>query len=190
MKRVLIISGRQGSGKTTTSDLIKQLLINADKAPFSFKFADPLYRMHDACLPILKMYKVRGEEMGKDGELLQVLGTEYGRNRISQDVWVNSCRARVDEWLERHPNNVALIDDCRFENEFDAFKDAYKVRLSCAEGVRKDRCSYWREDVGHPSETGLDRYDVMGRFDLTWNTEFARPEVVALGIYGAWKGEL
>jgi hypothetical protein len=64
-----------------------------------------------------------------------------------------------------------VIGDCRFENEFDAFPHALRVRLGCPEEVRKSRCSMWRENTQHPSEIGLDKYAKEGWFDLYLHTD-------------------
>jgi len=188
MKRILILSGRQGSGKTSNTKGVADLARAEGFTPVFFKFADVIYEMHNACLPVLKKFGIRPDDMVKDGELLQVLGTEYGRNRISRDVWAKACRRNIDHFLMAYSNpGLAVIDDCRFENEFDLFPDAFKVRLDCAEDVRKARCSYWREDTAHPSETGLDDYERRGKFDLKWNTEYATRDVVSAGIWEGWK---
>lgn len=193
MKQILLLSGKQGSGKTTQSGLISKIAVVEGYVPRVFKFAEPLYELHKVCLPILKKYKVRPETMMKDGELLQILGTEYGRKLISENVWVDACKAQVLEWCSLSEKHIAIIDDCRFENEFDAFPDAVKVFLDCPESVRKTRCSYWRENVNHVSETGLDNYIRKGKFStrhsVKWSTELAAPHVVARGIWdGLGKG--
>ncbi len=187
MKSIIVISGKQGSGKTTQSRLLSYIAIGQDRVPRVFKFAEPLYELHQACLPILKRHGIRPEEMKKDGELLQILGTEYGRNKISQSVWIDVCRRHVKAWLELSPHHFAMIDDCRFENEFDAFPDALHVNLQAPTALRKERCSYWREDQTHPSEIGLDEYVRRGKFATQWagilDTEFVRPEVTAKTIW-------
>lgn len=167
-KRIWIFSGKQGAGKTTFSDALAYRFGDHCKR---MKFADVLYEMHDACLPILKQWGIRPLNLNKDGELLQVLGTEYGRKKLGENVWVDALKVRVNEWLAQHPRNVVIIDDCRFENEFDAFcARAHMIRLNAPEDIRKKRCSYWREATDHPSETGLDRYAKQGRFNCTVNT--------------------
>lgn len=148
---IILLSGKQGSGKSTLAEGLLNRLPGITKV---MKFADPLYAMHDACLPILKEYGIRDKAMIKDGDLLQILGTEYGRRKIREDLWVEILRQRVNTSLA---DNI-IIDDARFINEVNMFPDALKVRLECPVDARKPRVSYWREDQSHPSETGLDSY--------------------------------
>lgn len=159
-----------GSGKTTLAKgLVDSLSAEGFKVSH-LKFADPLYALQDVCLPILKEWGIRPEDMTKDGELLQILGTEYGRNKLGEDVWVNALKRRVGEVLKDEKSFV-VIDDARFENEFMAFRDiALTVRLTADYGKRRARCSYWREDDKHPSEVGLDRFHDLQYFDLYLNT--------------------
>jgi hypothetical protein len=168
---IILISGRQGSGKSTLADgLQKFLFLRQSFKVFRVKFADTLYKLHTACLPILKDAGVRPEEMTKDGELLQVLGTEYGRKCIDEDVWAKAARRNVDDLLLEYPAAWIIIDDCRFENEFNIFDDAVRVRLFANPKMRQARASYWRKDTNHPSETGLDSYHKQGYFDLEIET--------------------
>lgn len=51
--------------------------------------------------------------------LLQVLGTECGRDIIGQNVWVDILRKKIDEYDYKGPPGEyhAVITDCRFTNE-------------------------------------------------------------------------
>jgi hypothetical protein len=86
-------------------------------------------------------------------EVLQKLGTDVGRNLISDNVWVDATLARIGR--ECGPDDNIVLTDTRFPNEADAIRKmgGYVVRIE-------------REGVGpvndHPSETSLDDYD----FDL------------------------
>lgn len=77
--------------------------------------------------------------------LLQLLGTECGRNIIHPNIWVNSLFAdfTVDsKWI---------ISDLRFPNEFDAIKERGGII------IRVNRKGF--ENTGnHESETALDNH--------------------------------
>lgn len=168
-KRMWVFSGKMGSGKSTYSSAVEKFF---GKRAHRVKFADVLYQLHDVCLPILKATGVRPMDMTKDGELLQILGTEYGRNKLGENVWVDACKRTVDKILAEDPENIVIIDDCRFENEFNAFhNDSHMIRLVCPEEVRKQRCSYWRDQTNHISETGLDEYERKNMFHVNLSTD-------------------
>lgn len=125
----------------------------------------------------------------KDGRLLQLLGTEWGRQTLGNDIWVQIALNRIAE-AEHKGVDLVLIGDCRFANELDAFKDlsgAVRVFLSCSREVRKDRCSQWRDDEFHPSETGLDGYEEQVKFDLVLDTAILSPERCLEKILGELK---
>lgn len=178
--KIILISGKQGSGKTTTANaLIKEINKRKDSISHNMTFAEPLYKMHNFCWGYLKEH---GIEMPfvKDGYLLQMLGTEWGRIRVDPNIWVKLLDARIKkmEENERHySKRYYIISDCRFRNEFDYFKEnVLKIRLACNAAVRKQRAEMWRDTEGHPSETDLDGYSQSGLFDLSFNTEFATVE--------------
>jgi energy-coupling factor transporter ATP-binding protein EcfA2 len=186
MKRIILISGKQGSGKTTQSNALSQIAIQNDFTPKVFKFAGPIYKIHNLILPVFKLFGWRPETMDKDGELLQELGM-FCRKVFGENCFADVVRKDVEAWLACSPYHLAIVDDCRFENEFDAFEDAMRIRLDCKESMRKERCSYWRENTNHPSEIGLDNYVAKGKFSSLWasvySTEAARSEVVAKSIW-------
>lgn len=167
MKQVILISGKQGSGKTTLSNNLKMLLLEEKKHPFVIKFADVLYEMHDSIWRIMNKY---GQQLNakKDGKLLQILGTEWGRDHIHQDIWVNIAKYRANQFVSMSPENVVIIDDCRFPNELEAFPEAFKVRLEAPTDIRKARCEAWRDNESHLSETALD--GVLG-FDEVYEAD-------------------
>lgn len=188
---VISLSAKQGSGKTTLQKALVEALWNRfELHSLVINFADPLYEMHDAVLKVLNQwYPDRG--LAKDGPLLQLLGTDWGRKTINDNIWVDLTKARVKQAFKDNPKQIVIIGDCRFQNEFHAFPNALRVRLQCPEAIRKIRCSMWRENTEHPSEVGLDQYDARGWFDLyidTWKTpvEGCVDLVIAQLQKGSW----
>jgi hypothetical protein len=179
MIKVILISGKQGSGKTTISNALKA---RAKQFKFDFvgsmKFADVLYELHDYLLNKMATYTEK-PRIKKDGPLLQWLGTEWGRTKYGPNVWVNILKNKVKFFEDESASlkRLIIIDDCRFENEFDAFPEALRVRLTCSEAERKARADAWRDNTEHPSETGLDVYAAAGKFDLVLNTAGAGRDV-------------
>lgn len=190
MSKIILISGKMGSGKTTLQkELAHQIFIRnkgTNHKVFLINFADVLYEMHDAVLAVLHKYK-EPRDIVKDGPLLQLLGTDWGRKTLGENIWVDIMRARVGRIQAENldTENYFIVGDCRFENEFDVFPEALRVRLYCPEVTRKERCSMWRENTAHPSETGLDQYYVQDKFDVVLNTQVRPPEMCASVVLDA-----
>ena len=166
---MIVLSGKQGSGKSTLYRTIRDQLLNnfklGDTLIKEIKFADPIYNIHDKCLEVLATYGINRPNLIKDGPLLQLLGTEWGRETINKDIWVKCFINKVNMIYEEAEKNryrhcILINTDCRFRNEFDAIHDqAYMVRLNCSTELRKERCEMWRENTKHPSEVDLDAYE-------------------------------
>lgn len=181
---VVLISGKQGSGKTTLYNQLSgdiELRPGGIWIPHGLIFAGPLYEMHDYCRSVLVDAGIDPVHKVKDGNLLQLLGTEWGRNTIDKDVWVKIVKNRIKKYgddlrkdMQTERKFIFIISDSRFENEFDLFPEALRIRLECPEGVRKERAqktTMWRDNTHHPSETSLDRYSAEGRFDMYFHTD-------------------
>lgn len=167
----VLISGRQGSGKTSLAVEIGKR-INVDKVLNAhvemITFAKPLYDIHDM---ILKYMSDLGFEVPKkDGALLQYLGTDWGRKTFGDNVWVDLAQKKINKWDIFARNNlfqkdqIYIVSDARFPNELVGFTNSLKIRLECPETVRKERIlatpgQNWRENSNHPSETSLDFFD-------------------------------
>lgn len=162
---VIQISGKQGSGKSTLSQKLKKEL-EEFYSVYCLKYAGPLYEMHNAVLRVADEYGFK--KIKKDGPLLQVLGTEWGRNTRGENCWVKAIKKRAKELMTH--DTIVIIDDCRFENEFTAFPKSLKIRLVASAKIRKERAESWRTNQSHPSEVGLDRFEKLGKFDLVLDT--------------------
>lgn len=170
---IIVFSGKQGAGKTT---ITKSVMERARQLGYDFvgtlKFADVLYELHDYILNKMETYTGVSRRV-KDGNLLQLLGTEWGRKEFGPDVWSDILIKKINK-LDESPTitkRLIVIDDCRFENEFKAMHTrALMVRLECPESIRRSRADSWRENTAHPSETGLDKFAEDGEFDLYLDT--------------------
>lgn len=168
--KVVLISGKQGSGKSTLQSALAATCYLRRNLKFEkINFADVIYKIHDQALSVLAAHGIdRG--IKKDGKLLQLLGTEWGRTTLGENVWVQCLQNRCKQLAEAGNTDLVVIADARFENEFDGFEDALRIRLVCAEEIRKERAEGWRDTTSHPSETSLDQYEAEGKFDLYFNT--------------------
>jgi len=171
---IVLLSGKQGSGKSAAAGTLRTYFDGYGFRVFRVRFAEPIYQMHDAVWDLMQSYGFQKPEI-KDGPLLQLLGTEWGRNTRDKDIWAKACLYRVSKFM--HNNALITIEDCRFENEFDMFPDAVKIRLIADPEIRKARCSMWRKNYMHASEIDLDNYEAEGRFDLVVDTGLESKEV-------------
>lgn len=96
-----------------------------------------------------------GEAGAAPRALMQMIGTEWGRRMIGEDLWTGLWRKRVDEY----GGDLAVVEDCRFANELAAAKaagEAISMRV-----VRPDNPNRPVGGVtGHASEAGNLPFDV------------------------------
>jgi hypothetical protein len=185
---IFLISGKQGSGKSTLTTNLTVQLKAAGYHVLGLKFADPLYRMHDRVLGVLsEEYEM--EVPKKDGKLLQLLGTEWGRQVHGENVWVNLAKRKIGLFMDgpEQDKRIAIIDDCRFKNELFGFPEAFKVRLTCGREVRKVRADAWRDTENHQSEIDLDdvphtAWDLVIHTDATPADQTTQLVISASGI--------
>lgn len=102
--------------------------------------------------------------------LLQTLGTEWGRECVSPDVWLRVWRARAARF-ER-----VVVDDVRFENE------AELVRSLGGQMWRVQRAGVCNVST-HASEGGLDAWPHFSRYIVNNGTlEQLRDAVAAIPL--------
>ncbi len=113
-------AGKKQSGKSTAA---RHLLLSHDFITYSF--AEPLKEMGEVLLAALgltldeiyEVYEGKEQVIHPIGvtwrQLLQTLGTEWGRTHIHPDLWVMCAR----EFFEQNRHCDIVIDDVRFENE-------------------------------------------------------------------------
>ena len=167
----LYLTGRAGSGKTFLANyLIKN---------YQFTHA----KMANSVYMIAEKYLGMNPEK-KDRNLLQYLGTDVGRKKIDENIWVN--RFLDDVWIAKETSKDLynkelkfISDDCRFPNENLAFKDhgwiglyldvSDEVRVKRLEGRDGDACV---DKLEHESETALDSFkDELIKVDVSGTLE-------------------
>lgn len=143
---VIGIAGRAGCGKNTVAGMVKGAVV--------MQLADPLYAALATMLGIPE-WMLRHREfkerpiawLGKSPrQMLQTLGTEWGRGQVAADVWIRICQRRI-EAAAKEAIGPVVIADVRFANE--------------AEWIRRQGGQVWLvdRDAGptsdHSSEAGL-----------------------------------
>ena len=90
---------------------------------------------------------------------MQTLGTEWGRNCMGEDFWVEAASEQIEHVLNNGLNVV--VDDVRFPNEMDMIRDlggiVVRIRRPALEKAhRKPWYKRWFSS-SHSSEGSLDR---------------------------------
>lgn len=143
------LTGAAGAGKGSVAHFLVHRHGFAEIA-----FADPLYAAVEAITGIsqTKLKDRRHKEepidwIGKSPrELLQLLGTEFGRKMVKESLWVDRAMRRVIPFT--------VITDVRFDNEAAAIKGRGGVIW---EVVRPGQACLVGEAASHESEHGIMR---------------------------------
>lgn len=117
--RIIALTGQMGSGKTTATNRLVELLTKSGHEVRIIKFAAPMYDMQKYIYEraYLDQPKV------KDRKLLQWLGTDWGRS-INEDLWSGIWELDVKHAnFFSNRNLVILTDDVRFDNEAKRVRD-------------------------------------------------------------------
>lgn len=149
------LCGAAGAGKNTVAEALC-----LKYGWIQFGFADPVYAAVSAAtgIPVQRLRDRSMKEqpiewLGKSPrELLQTLGTEWGRNLVRSDIWVQVAMRQVDA-CRQHACSVVLTD-VRFENEADAIKSAGGLVWRVVRGSS----SLSAQAAKHSSEAGIPDY--------------------------------
>jgi hypothetical protein len=176
------LCGAAGAGKNT----VAELLTDSDGCTFmQIAFADPLYECVSTItgLPAARLKDRVVKEtvipwLGKSPrQLLQTLGTEWGRGTVHPEIWVRIAMERAAQHLT--VNRCVVITDVRFDNEAQAIIDAG------GEVWRVERPG-WRclaaEAATHQSEAGVGDHLVARTIDNSGSLDALRLQLVAATI--------
>lgn len=152
---IIGIAGPARSGKNTVADFIQ-----VETGGYIYHFADPMRAMLRAGLGIdlnAPYWQERKEEIvgpiGKSPrQLMQTLGTEWGRNLVSDDLWLVMAQIQF-----RNRGSGMIVPDVRFENEAKWVRDRGGVILH----VRRKNADTIHS---HSSEDGI--APVMGEVTI------------------------
>lgn len=98
--------------------------------------------------------------------LLQFTGGEIGRQLIGDEyMWIDKVLSKVGKIEAKTPEANIVIDDCRYENEYDVLKAAgftivrvQQSDLNRMTLMQKRYPNTWQAVASHPSETSLDNH--------------------------------
>jgi hypothetical protein len=115
------LCGRKGSGKTTlVGTTLKRLLAPVELTRFAAPIKQALLAMGVPYASIEGDEKEKPLEQfcGKTGrQLMQLLGTEWGRDMVGEDLWLRLAAAKVQKFW--HYGLGVLVDDVCFDDEAD-----------------------------------------------------------------------
>ena len=151
--KIILISGKAEAGKTTAANIIKYYLCGIGKRAAIVPYGQ--YVKDTAKM----IFGWDGQKDENGRQLLQWWGTDVVRKK-NENFWVNTVM-RLAAVLDGEIDYL-IIDDCRFPNEIDLWKDEYGYLT-----LRIERPGYENalndNQRKHPSETALDDYE----FDVT-----------------------
>lgn len=169
--RLIGVTGPAGCGKNTVANMVPGAVV--------MQIADPLY----AALAVMLGVPEAGlrsratkeqpiEWLGKSPrQLLQTLGTEWGRMLVADDVWLKIAARRIDE-LAASGASCAVLADVRFDNE------AQMIRQRGGEVWRVERTPA-SETYSHVSEAGIYVHLIDRVIDNTGTPDETRRHVEA-----------
>lgn len=142
-KRLIALTGAARSGKDTAGQFFCSTYSFTQYA-----FADPIRAGLRAALGLTDWHFNEGKEIvipeyGKSPrQLMQLFGTEFGRNLIHPDIWQIRAEAALDS-----TKNLVLTD-CRFDNEATWVREngGYVVHITRNNALRVE---------AHGSESGV-----------------------------------
>lgn len=146
--KLIGVTGRAGSGKSLVASMVAGGIV--------IQLADPLYAalammlgLPESLLRDRRFKEQPIEWIGQSPrQMLQTLGTEWGRDSVRQDIWLELCKRRI-ALLQEHGAEVVVVADVRFENEAAMIRQAggqvWHVRRPLADEA----------GVQHKSEAGI-----------------------------------
>lgn len=171
--KLIGISGKIGNGKDLLCDVINYVItedywtsfehymyestpVDAiyDNKKFAGILKDITCKLVGCNVSQLEDRQFKEAELGKEWDgltprkILQLLGTEAGRQIIHPNIWVNALFANYK------PEENWIVTDVRFPNEADIIKDKGGIMIRINRPGTESHCG-----GQHLSETSLDAYD-------------------------------
>jgi hypothetical protein len=176
------LCGPAGAGKNT----VAELLVDSDRCSFhQMAFADPLYE----CISAITGISVAGLQkrdvkeavipwLGKSPrQMLQSMGTEWGRDSIHPEIWVRIAMERAIPHLAT--GRSVVVTDVRFDNE------AQTIINAGGEVWKVTRAGWRCLDAGtaaHQSEAGVSGHLIARTIDNSGSLDDLRSQLNAATI--------
>lgn len=147
--QIILLSGKAEGGKTTVSQMIKEILESKDKTVLKMAYGDLLKYLCG------KYFNWDGNKDVKGREILQQIGTNTIRAE-NPNYWVDFVIGFVELFETKY--DYVIVDDCRFKNELERWDhswDTTTLRVSRSNHIS----SLTPIQLQHPSEIALDDYN-------------------------------
>ena len=154
MNNIILITGKKGAGKDTVAKMIRDHLPNTSIQHFAYRIKETLATLLG--MPVTEIEERKNERINFNGSIvsirhaLQTLGTEWGRDTIHSDLWVNVLVEKLK--VMNHMANV-VIPDTRFPNEVGIMQSYCNERGIQLTVVRVERDTDDDDNSTHESET-------------------------------------
>lgn len=149
--KIVGIAGKAESGKTTFANILKEQLELENKRVLLINYGDFVKFIAK------QYYSWNGEKDENGRTLLQRIGTEQGRNKVSENIWVDMVINTVE--VAKEDYDIAIVADCRFPNEFDRWNEHGYNMLKIKIMRITHESKLTEEQKQHPSEIALDNYN-------------------------------
>ena len=187
MKKLIALTGASGSGKSTVAEYLSQLEPSSmerkrEHIPFArIKFSQTLKKMLLQIPGITEeMTEGRLKETPQEifggqtpRQVMQTLGTEWGRELVSKNIWLDSWERSIEDY------SYVVAEDLRYVNEAELVK-----RLG-GEIWRVKRPNYLNS--GHVSET--EQTDIEADVIIHNNGSIENLHLNVRAILSPWNGE-
>lgn len=136
---IIGICGPLGSGKSTIATMF-QAFGEFEILPFAKPVKDFAYKLG-----------WDGQKDEKGRRLLQLLGTDCGRECIDPDIWITHWKSMIFDYRMIFGKKLDIIaDDLRFENEANMIKEH--------DGIIIEVLNRGQYNNSHPSEVGVPKH--------------------------------
>lgn len=165
------ISGKMGVGKDY---IVNNNLSKLYEKNIILSFAD-MIKINLMVHNNIKLNELYGDKTPEIRQLLQYEGTENGRNKYGEDIWIKYVKSWGELYLSRGYKYI-IVTDVRFKNEYEFIKNnngiVIRIEAPNRNEIRLKKESKDEENYlkikNHISETDLDNME----FDIIINNDF------------------
>lgn len=100
-------------------------------------------------------------------QLMQTLGTEWGRESVDEDFWTRVLEAKIHSFTKSVRGGHIVVDDMRFPNEYQMLRDNGAVMVKVFRGEHQIPAP----GRSHVSEGALDHHDFD--FEISNNSDLS-----------------